>query len=359
MKNEKMADRRPFFSFFIPYAKRCVLIKENYPLLPHNTFGIKATTRLFVAYDNEQELQSILSDEYLLSLPVFHIGGGSNLLFVSDYRGVILHSGIKNIETVREDDDRVYVRAGAGVVWDDLVRFAVERGWGGLENLSGIPGEVGAAAVQNIGAYGCEVKDVITELSACDILTGEKRTIHNAECRYGYRQSIFKTEWKDRFIITGVTFELSKRPRYNLEYGDLKRLLANDDICLTTIRQAIIDIRSAKLPDPKVWGNAGSFFMNPCVSIAHYESLKESFPDMPHYPANGDTVKIPAAWLIDRCGLKGMQEGNAAVYDGHPLVLINTGGATGMEVLRLAEKVMECVKRKFRIDLTPEVRYIR
>jgi UDP-N-acetylmuramate dehydrogenase len=333
-------------------------ISENYPLLRHNTFGIEARTRWFITYSDEQELQKILADEYFLSQPVFHIGCGSNLLFISDYEGVILHSGIKDVEIAGEDDRFVYLKAGAGMLWDELVVYAVDRGWGGLENLSGIPGEVGASAVQNIGAYGCEAKDVIAEVAAYDMQTGERRIISNAECQYAYRESIFKKAWKGRYVITHVTFRLSKFPQYHLEYGHLKEYLAAREISLQAIREAVMAIRAAKLPDPETLGNAGSFFMNPCICTAHYEGLKKIYPDMPHYPVNDDVVKIPAAWLIEQCGLKGFQEGHVAVHDRQPLVLVNKGGATGMEIARLAEKIQAGVKDRFYIKITPEVTYI-
>jgi UDP-N-acetylmuramate dehydrogenase len=335
-----------------------VFIEENYALLSHNTFGIVAKARWFIAYADEWDLRKILADEYFRSLPVFHIGKGSNLLFLSDYKGVILHSDIKGMEIMKEDEQFVYLKVGAGMLWDDLVHHTVRCAWSGLENLSGIPGEVGAAAIQNIGAYGCEVKDVVTEISAYNMQTGEKQTIPHTECAYAYRDSIFKRVWKGRFIITHVTFRLSKMPHYRLEYANLQELFAGKEINLKTIRETIIALRTAKLPDPKVLGNAGSFFMNPYLSTIHYESLKKKYPDMPCYPVNQKEVKVPAAWLIEQCGLKGFQQGNAAVYDKQALVLINKGNATGEEIVRLAEKVQESVKNKFRIDLHPEVTYL-
>ncbi|MDR2626857.1 MAG: UDP-N-acetylmuramate dehydrogenase [Dysgonamonadaceae bacterium] len=333
-------------------------IRENYPLLRHNTFGIEAKTRWFVTYNDERELLKILADEYFLSQPFLHIGSGSNLLFISDYEGVILHSGIKDVAVERDDERFVYLKAGAGMVWDDLVVYAVEHGWGGLENLSGIPGEVGASAVQNIGAYGCEAKDAITEITAYDIRTGKKQIIQNAECQYAYRDSIFKKAWKGRYIIAYVTFRLSKLPQYNLEYGQLKACVDAGAISLKTIREAVLAIRADKLPDPKTLGNAGSFFMNPHICTAHYEGLKKTYPDMPCYPVSREVVKIPAAWLIEQCGWKGFREGQVAVYEKQPLVLVNKGGATGKDIARLAEKVQVSVKNKFHIDITPEVTYI-
>ncbi len=346
-------------SFFILHSSFSpMFIEQNYPLLSHNTFGIEAATRWFISYDNEDELRKILSDEYFLSQPVLHIGAGSNLLFLSDYEGIILHSRISSIELISEDDHFVELRVGAGMTWDDLVIYTVGKGWGGIENLSNIPGEVGASAVQNIGAYGCEAKDVIVEVTAYDMQTGEKHLFGNKDCEFGYRHSIFKGKWKGRFIVTHVTFRFSKQPQFSLEYGNLKQVLDGKEINLQTVRDAVITVRASKLPDPEVLGNAGSFFMNPFVSRSQYELLKEEYPDIPSYPVSENSVKIPAAWLIDHCGLKGFQQGNAAVHDKQPLVLVNKGGATGKEIASLAEKVREQVKAKFNIEINPEVAYI-
>lgn len=333
-------------------------IEENYSLLPHNSFGVEAKARWFVAYDREEDLKKILSDEYFHSLPFFHIGSGSNLLFLSDYEGVILYSSLQGVEVISEEDEFVEVKVGAGVDWDELVAQSVDKGWGGIENLSGIPSQVGAAAIQNIGAYGCEVKDVIVSLTAFHVKTKEKKVFPNEACRYAYRYSIFKGEKKGEYIITSVTFRLTKQPVFNLEYGNLKEMLSGKEINLRTIRDAVISIRDSKLPDPKICGNAGSFFMNPCICKTHYAELKEAFPEMPFYPVSDETVKVPAGWLIDRCGLKGFQMGKAAVHDKQALVLVNKGGATGKDIARLACFVQEKVKEKFGIELNPEVTYI-
>lgn len=344
---------------FFVLAPDKMKIEENYSLLSHNSFGIEAKTRWFVSYDNEGELLRILSDEYFLSLPFFHIGSGSNLLFLSDYEGVVLHSSISDIEVADENEDWVEVKVGAGADWDAFVAYAVDRGWGGIENLSGIPSQVGAAAIQNIGAYGCEVKDVLVSLTAWDVNTKEKVVLSNADCRFAYRYSIFKGEWKGKYIITSVSFRLSKNPEYNLEYGNLQETLGGREVNLRSVREAVIDIRNSKLPDPKVCGNAGSFFMNPYIAKEQYEALKLRYPDMPCYPVSDLQVKVPAAWLIDRCGLKGFRMGNAAVHDRQALVLVNKGGATGREVAELADLVKSKVADKYGIVLTPEVTYIK
>lgn len=333
-------------------------IEENYSLLPYNSFGIAAKTRWFISYDNEEELLKILSDEYFQSLDFLHIGSGSNLLFLSDYEGIILYSSISGIEVLSENEQEVELRVGAGVEWDSLVEYTVAKGWGGIENLSGIPSQVGAAAIQNIGAYGCEVKETISSVSACKVKTKEMIELKNDDCRFAYRHSIFKGEWKGEYIITSVTFRLSKEPAFNLEYGNLKEVLAGKEITLSTIRNAVIQVRNSKLPDPKICGNAGSFFMNPYISQQQFALLKENYPDLPSYPVSDREVKVPAGWLIDRCGLKGFQMGNAAVHDKQALVLVNKGNASGKEIADLAGFVHDKVKEKFGISLVPEVTYI-
>ena len=334
-------------------------ISENYSLLKHNTFGLDIKTRWFVEYENEEDLQKLLSDEYFFSQPFIHIGQGSNLLFLGDYSGIVVHSSIQGIEIEKEEENHVWIKAGAGVEWDNFVAYCVEKGWGGIENLSGIPGEVGASAVQNIGAYGVEVCDTITEVHTYNIVTGEKQIFKNEDCKFSYRHSIFKEEThKGKYFVTYVIYKLSKQPVYNLGYGYLKTVLDGKDVNLKTIREAVISIRDAKLPDPKKLGNAGSFFMNPYICMAHYEGLKEKYPDMPSYPVDGKVVKIPAAWLIEQCGLKGKTIGGAAIHEKQPLVIINKGEATADDIASLASLVCEEVKAKFNIELQKEVLFI-
>ncbi|MDR0412511.1 MAG: UDP-N-acetylmuramate dehydrogenase [Dysgonamonadaceae bacterium] len=331
-------------------------IYENYSLLKHNTFKLDVKTRWFVEYESEDDLRKLLKDEYFRSQPIQHIGQGSNLLFRSDFDGVIVHSAIKGIEKLEEDATGVRLKIGAAESWDSLVKHCVEKGWGGIENLSAIPGEVGASACQNIGAYGTEASDCIDEVHTCAIETGEKRIFTREECDYSYRRSFFKqSENNGLFYITHVVYRLSKHPEFKLDYGDLKSRLAGKTINLQTIREAIIAIRESKLPDPEKLGNAGSFFVNPYLCIAHYEGLKKHYPDIPHYPVNGEVVKTSAAWLIDRCGLKGKTVGGAAVYEKQPLVIVNRKNATGEDIAALAEEIRRAVYEKFKIELQTEV----
>ncbi len=334
-------------------------ISENYSLLKHNTFGLDVKTRWFVEYENEGDLQKLLSDEYFFSLPFLHIGRGSNLLFLDDYPGIILHSLIQGIEVVKEDENSVWVESGAGVEWDSFVAHCVSKAWYGVENLSLIPGEVGASAVQNIGAYGTEVSDTITAVHAYNVETGEKETFEKEDCGFAYRHSIFKDKkYSGKYFITSVVYKLSKQPVYNLEYGNLKDILAGKDVNLGSIRNTVISIRESKLPNPKEMGNAGSFFMNPYVDIVYYKNLKKKYPDIPHYPVNEEFVKIPAAWLIDRCGLKGKKIGGATVHEKQALVIVNTGSATANDIASLASLVCDNVKEKFGIELQREVLFV-
>ena len=327
----------------------------NYSLLSRNTFGMDVKAKRFVEYDNEEELKALIPT---LSGEVLHMGGGSNLLFKGDFEGTVLHSAIKGIEVVDESAESALVRAGAGEVWDDFVAWAVERGLGGVENLSLIPGEVGASAVQNIGAYGVEAKDVIALVEAIDLSNGQKRVFGTEECNYAYRQSIFKNALKGKYAITYVTYRLQKQPVLKLDYGNIRAVLGdNGQHTISDVRQAIIDIRNAKLPDPKVQGNAGSFFMNPVVSREKFLSIQKDYPQMPFYEVEGG-VKIPAGWMIDQCGWKGKALGRAGVHDKQALVLVNLGGASSEEIITLCNTICKDVKEKFGIDIHPEVNLI-
>lgn len=331
----------------------------DYSLLPHNTFRLDVKAARFMEYSSEEELTAFLASGGLTS-PYLHIGGGSNLLFLSDYPGLVLHSSVKGVETVAETDERVELRVGSGVVWDDFVAYTVKKGLYGAENLSLIPGEVGASAVQNIGAYGVEVKDLVVSVDAVDAATGKKRRFTREECRYAYRDSIFKKELKGRYFVTYVTYRLSKLPVFHLDYGNVRAELEKDGMepTLANVRRVIAAIRSNKLPDPKVTGNAGSFFMNPVVSQEQFDRLQAEYSEMPSYRLDGNRVKIPAGWLIERCGWKGKALGPAAVHDRQALVLVNRGGATGRDVLRLADEVARSVKERFGIEISPEVNLI-
>ena len=331
----------------------------DYSLLPHNTFRLDVKAARFMEYSSEEELTAFLASGGLTS-PYLHIGGGSNLLFLSDYPGLVLHSSVKGVETVAETDERVELRVGSGVVWDDFVAYTVEKGFYGAENLSLIPGEVGASAVQNIGAYGVEVKDLVVSVDAVEAATGKKRRFTREECRYAYRDSIFKKELKGRYFVTYVTYRLSKLPVFHLDYGNVRAELEKDGMepTLANVRRVIAAIRSNKLPDPKVTGNAGSFFMNPVVSQEQFDRLQAEYSEMPSYRLDGNRVKIPAGWLIERCGWKGKALGPAAVHDRQALVLVNRGGATGRDVLRLADEVARSVKERFGIEISPEVNLV-
>lgn len=335
----------------------------DYSLKSLHTFGMDVRTAHFVEYTSVDELEALLvrMQSEWETLPWLHMGGGSNLLFTSDYyQGVILHSAIKGWQVVDEDEECVHLRVGAGVVWDELVAYTVAQGWGGMENLSLIPGEVGASAVQNIGAYGMEAKDLIETVDTIEIATGTSRTFACEECGYAYRQSVFKGELKGKFVVTHVTYRLQKNPVFHLDYGNIRAELERmgEGISLDTIRRAVIRIRESKLPDPQVMGNAGSFFMNPIVPRAVMEHIREAYPQMPFYEVDTERVKIPAGWMIEQCGWKGRALGRAAVHDKQALVLVNLGGATGREIIALSDAVRHDVKEKFGVDIHPEVNFI-
>ena len=329
--------------------------KVNYSLLAHNTFGIDAKCCRFVEYSSVEEAQQIareLQESYLL------IGAGSNLLLTQDFDGTVVHSALKGIEAQPDS----HVRCGSGETWDEVVAWCVGHGLYGAENLSLIPGEVGASAVQNIGAYGAEVKDLIVSVEAVEIGTGRLCVFTREECQYGYRDSRFKHEWKNKYLITHVVYRLSSdESRQSTEYGNIRSELNRRGIQTPTaaqLRQVVIDIRNAKLPDPKVTGNAGSFFMNPVVERQKFEQLLAAYPNMPHYYIDADHEKIPAGWMIDLCGWKGRSLGRAGVHDKQALVLVNRGGATGQEIVDLCNTIRADVKAKFGIDIHPEVNII-
>lgn len=332
---------------------------ENYSLLPHNTFGMEVCARYFVEYDTVDELADFLQTDLARSHKLLPIGAGSNLLFTGDYDGIVLHSRIRFCDIVDETPDDVVVRVGAGVVWDDFCADMCARNLGGIENLSYIPGEVGACAVQNIGAYGAEAKDVIVSVETIATATSTPRLFAVAECDYGYRHSIFKSALQGQYIVTAVTFRLHKHPALRLDYGNLRETLSHiAHPTVADVRQAVIDIRRQKLPDPAVLGSAGSFFKNPVVPTAKFDALQAQYPTMPHYPAGDTLVKIPAAWLIEQCGWKGKTLGGAAVYDKQPLVLVNQNHATPADVQTLAQQIVDSVMEKFGIQIEPEANYI-
>lgn len=332
---------------------------ENHSLLPYNTFGIDVDASYLVEYDSEEELIQLLSLDLLRENKFLHIGGGSNLLFIGNYQGVILHSHIMGIEIKKVTDADVFIKVGAGVVWDDFVAYCVAKNFGGVENLSLIPGEVGATPIQNIGAYGVEVKDVIYKVECIDVTNGQKRIFTNPECQFAYRNSIFKRELKGKYIVTAVWYKVSKTPQLNINYGSLAdEIKQYPEVTLQNVRKAVIAIRQRKLPEPKVLGNAGSFFLNPVIDQSHYQALLQTYPDMPSYNLNDGTYKIPAGWLIEQCGWKGKSVGNVAVHGSQALVLINKGGANGLDIINLSDSIRQSVREKFQIELTPEVNLI-
>jgi UDP-N-acetylenolpyruvoylglucosamine reductase len=330
---------------------------ENYSLLSHNTFGINIKADTFIEYDTVDDLYELIFNNQI-GEPYLHIGGGSNLLFVNDFKGTILHSRIKTIELVKETPHEVMVNVGAGVTWDDFVDFCVKNKWYGAENLSNIPGEVGASAVQNIGAYGVEVKDILYSVSTVNTL-GEVKTYFQDECSFSYRHSIFKEPDMKDIFVTSVCFGLSKKESYSLDYGTIRQELEKfPEISLQNVRRAIFNIRSSKLPDPAIQGNAGSFFMNPVVERQKLIELQNKYPQIPFYELADGNIKIPAGWLIEQSGWKGRSLGAAKVHDKQALVLINTGGATGKDIITLSDAIKVSVMDLFGIEIKPEVKFV-
>ena len=336
--------------------------KRDYSLKAHNTFGIEARCRRFLEFRNADEARRVAEILREDGGKFLIIGGGSNLLLTKDFDGIVVHSAVRGIKVEPDEkEDDCLVQAGSGENWDQFVATCVERGLYGAENLSLIPGEVGASAVQNIGAYGAEAKDIIEKVEALDIQTGEVCWINCQDCAYAYRQSRLKNEWKNRFLILSVVFRLHKRFEPRLNYGNIRSELESRGITTPTaeqLRQVIVDIRRAKLPDPEVQGNAGSFFMNPVVDRAVFERIQADYPDMPHYYIDEAHEKIPAGWMIEKSGWKGRSLGRAGVHDKQALVLVNLGNATGEEIVALCETIRHDVSEKFGIDIHPEVNVI-
>ena len=331
-----------------------------YSLLQHNTFGINASCREFKEYSSISELRELLPS--LHTNKWLHIGAGSNLLFVKDFDGIVLHSKITDCELLSKNDDNIWLRVGAGFIWDEFVDYCVCHQYYGLENLSYIPGEVGASAVQNIGAYGIEACQFIEEVEVMDVATGQIKVYNNAQCQYAYRKSIFKQELRGKCIVTHVTYRLSSHFSPDLEYAAVKHALQTYGISKETLtaqqlRDVITKVRQSKLPDPKEIGSAGSFFMNPVVDEHTFNLLLKQYPDMPHYVMpNG--IKIPAGWMIEQCGWKGKNLGKAGVYSKQAIVLVNLGGATGQDIVNLSNTIINDVKAKFGIDIYPEANFI-
>jgi UDP-N-acetylmuramate dehydrogenase len=333
-------------------------ILRDAELQPFNTFGIAARAERLARFKSVDQLRSLLESPELTGMPHLILGGGSNVLFTQDLAGAVLLNEIPGIEVVKEDPDHVWVRAGAGVVWHDLVQHCVAQGWGGIENLSLIPGKVGAAPMQNIGAYGVEIKDTFDSLEAYRISDGELVTFDRDACRFGYRESIFKRESKGLYVILQVTFRLSKHPVLNTSYGNIGDELARMGIETPTIKDvsaAVIAIRRSKLPDPAVVGNAGSFFKNPVVPNALVDEIRVRYPDVVAYPAGPGHSKLAAGWLIEKAGWKGHRSGDHGVHDRQALVLVNHGGASGSSIFELSERILHTVQEQFGVALEREV----
>lgn len=329
-------------------------IIENFNLKSYNTFGIDATCTFFAESDSVEELKSIVRNHH--NLPTFILGGGSNILFTRNFDGLVVFPTLKGFEVIAEDKETVTLSVAAGENWDDFVNFSVKKGWGGVENLSLIPGNVGASPIQNIGAYGVEAKDTIYEVRGFYLDSLANFSFTNSECYFGYRDSIFKNELKGKVIITHVRFKLQKHPVLVTHYGNLdEEIEKTGDKTIVGVRKAVIGIRESKLPDPKVLGNAGSFFKNPVIEIEHFNQIKSRYPQVPSYPVNEKSVKLPAGWLIETCGWKGKQLGNAGVHAKQALVIVNCGGASGSEVLVLANKIRESVFNEFKVSIDMEV----
>ncbi|MFP8488542.1 UDP-N-acetylmuramate dehydrogenase [Gracilimonas sp. Q87] len=335
-------------------------VKEHFDLTEYNTMGISAKSRYFASVTSANELrQLLLKPDYKL-VPKLVLGGGSNILFANDFEGLVIHLDIKGREMIEKTDDHILWKLGSGEDWHESVIRAIDKGWGGIENLSLIPGSVGAAPIQNIGAYGVELEQVFHSLEALDLDTGVLKTFKHADCKFGYRDSIFKNELKGKYVITSVTLNLKKDHELNTEYRALSEKLEEKGITEPTIKDIsdlVIEIRRSKLPDPAELGNTGSFFKNPVITETEFKRLKKDHPEVPNYP-DKDGIKIPAAWLIDQCGWKGERFGDAGVHKMQALVLVNYGNATGADIIGLAEKIRASVHEKFSVALTPEVNIV-
>ncbi len=336
-------------------------IQQNFSLKKYNTFGMDVYAKYFATFNSHDDLQSVLQSSNIPNERSFILGGGSNILFTKSFDGIILKNEIKGIRIITEDEKYVYIKAGAGEQWHQFVLHCIQRHFSGVENLSLIPGNIGAAPIQNIGAYGAEVKDVFHSLEAYHLKEKKIITFTLNDCEFGYRDSVFKKKYKGEFVILDVTFKLNKKQQYNISYGaiadELKRMHVYD-VSIKSISDAVINIRSSKLPDPAMIGNAGSFFKNPIVTSNQFEQLKNSFPTIPFFKNDEEHVKVPAGWLIEQCGWKGYRKGDAGCYEKQALVLVNYGQATGDEILRLSNEIAASVYEKFNISLEKEVNVV-
>jgi len=336
-------------------------IAKNFSLKRFNTFGVDAEAKAFINADSEDEMFEILSANELKSYPKFILGGGSNILFTKDYDGLVIKNSIPGIEIIKEDERSVLIEAGAGVVWNELVMYCVDRNFGGIENLVLIPGTAGAAPIQNIGAYGEELSETFYSLHGFSVDNAMPAVFYKDDCRFGYRDSIFKKELKNKFAITKIQLRLNKNPRINIDYGNVKEELdktGNTIITIKDVSEAISKIRREKLPDPAIIGNAGSFFKNPEIEKEDYNRLKEKFPDIRGYALDNGKVKVPAAWLIDKAGWKGFRKGNTGTHSKQALVIVNYGSASGEEILHFAKEIKRSVYETFEIILEEEVNIV-
>ena len=336
-------------------------IIENYPLLKLNTFGVDVKAKYFVSINSINELIEIKKNNVFKDLQLLILGGGSNILFTKDFDGLVILNNIKGKEIIDQNHQSVFLKIGAGENWHELVMYCVDNGWGGIENLSLIPGNTGTAPMQNIGAYGVEIKETFVELEALEIASGKIVKFNNSDCEFGYRESVFKNKMKNQYIILNITLELKKNPVLNVNYGDVKAILENQNIknpSIKDVSNAIIIIRQSKLPDPKKIGNSGSFFKNPIVNLNQLELIKKKYPNAVSYKINEDEFKIAAGWMIERAGWKGKKFNNYGVHEKQALVLVNYGLANGMEIFDLSEKIILDIKDKFGITLQTEVNII-
>lgn len=337
------------------------IIQENISLKPYNTFGLEAKARFFTEINEIAELKNILQNTDYQNVEKLFLGGGSNILLTKDFEGLVIKINLKGIKSVFEDDSQIYLQAGAGENWHEFVMYCVENNLAGIENLSLIPGTVGAAPMQNIGAYGVEIKDVFVELEALNLESFEVEKFKLDDCKFGYRESVFKHENKGKYVITAVTFRLNKVPTFKVSYGDIQKTLEEMGVKTLTIKavsEAVIKIRKSKLPDPAEIGNSGSFFKNPEIPKTQYDELKTKFDNIPSYPINESTVKVPAGWLIEQAGWKGFRDGQIGVHARQALVLVNYGGGNGNDIKALSAKVQASVLEKFGIKLHVEVNFI-
>lgn len=333
-------------------------IEQNKSISKFTTFGVPIIAHYYTQFTSLEELKEIRNNPLFLSENKLILGGGSNVLFTKNFDGFVVKNEIKGIEVIEENENEIYLKSGAGENWHEFVLFCVDKGYGGVENLSLIPGNVGASPMQNIGAYGVEIKDVFHSLEAFHIETGELRVFNKPECEFGYRESVFKNQFKDQFIITSVTYKLSKKPVFNTSYGAIEKELENigiKELSIKAISQAVINIRSSKLPNPAEIGNAGSFFKNPVISASLFETLIQKHPNMAHYPLENGDVKVAAGWLIDQLGWKGKRIGDIGVHKNQALVLVNYGGGTGKELYELSSKIIDSVNQEYSIKLEREV----